>query len=256
MSAVRLLKRCGKNLDRLLRYGGWRFHCPLCNGRFRRLAPHGQNDARRENACCPGCGSIERERHLLLYLQRETSVFTEPLRFLHIAPEPRLHRILKQVPTLDYLTGDLNPERAMVRVDLTEIPFQADSFDLILCSHVLEHIPEDRKAMAELRRVLRPTGRAVLLVPAPHSRETTYEDWSLVTPEERTHAFGKWDQVRRYGKHFMIRLEEAGFTVDPYNFAASVGEAAARKYGLRLLENLYICGDCTRNGGSSVKRSW
>lgn len=122
-----------------------------------------------------------------------------------------LERKFRAIPGIDYLSGDLFDPGAMERIDITDIRFPDDSFDLILCSHVLEHVPDDRKAISELFRVLKPGGTAFLLVPIGSAR--TFEDPSVTDPDERLRFFGQKDHVRQYGPDFEDRLVEAGFRV-------------------------------------------
>jgi len=239
------LRRLLSRPMRLLRYAGWRLHCPLCGGRFRKFLPWGQGEGRRPDARCPGCGSLERERHLYLFLQEhlrtELEGRPEPFRLLHVAPEAVLGPLLARRPGIEYLSADLESPRVMRRMNLTAIDLPDGSFDGVLCSHVLEHIPDDRRAMREIRRVLTPGGWALLLVPLQPSRETTLEDPSVVSREDRREQFGQHDHVRIYGKDFADRLREAGFLVRPYSYARERGPAAARRYGLDLREDLFVC---------------
>jgi SAM-dependent methyltransferase len=126
-------------------------------------------------------------------------------------------------------------------MDITDIPLDDGSFDMIVCSHVLEHVPDDRKAMRELFRVLRPGGWAVLQSPLDPARPHTYEDWSITAPQERQRAFGQHDHVRIYGRDYGDRLEEAGFRVERVNHLARLGPAAAVRYGLPAQEDIYVC---------------
>jgi SAM-dependent methyltransferase len=176
---------------------------------------------------------MERHRLVWLFFKRRTNLFQQPRKkMLHIAPETAYGPLLSRNPAIDYLTGDYAPSRAMVQMDITDIHYPDGSFDVIYCSHVLEHVHNDRKAMRELRRVLTSDGWAVLLVPI--FPEPTFEDASIVDPCARERVFGQWDHVRRYGPDFRQRLEEAGFDVQvfrPEEIASpeEVGEMAIRK---------------------------
>jgi SAM-dependent methyltransferase len=166
-----------------------------------------------------------------LFLKRFTNLFDgTPKRFLHFAPESRLERRLREIPNLDYLSADLDEHRAMVAVDIRDIPYPACSFDAIYCSHVLEHVPEDRSAMQEIYRVLRPGGWALVLVPI--QGEHTFEDPTVTTPEERVLLFGQADHVRRYGRDFANRLRETGFRVSVYSTLQIAGEEGVQRFGL------------------------
>ncbi|KCZ87582.1 methyltransferase [Hyphomonas johnsonii MHS-2] len=130
---------------------------------------------------------------------------------LHVAPEPVFTSLLSNNPEIDYLSGDLFMESAMIRLDLTDIQFKDNVFDIIICSHILEHIPDDRKAMQEMQRVLKPGGAALIMVPTSGAK--TYEDFSITAPEERLVHFGQEDHVRKYGFDIVGRLEACGLTV-------------------------------------------
>jgi SAM-dependent methyltransferase len=203
------------------------------------VLPFGPN---RSNARCPSCGARDRQRHLWLYLERKTNLFVDRLRVLHFAPERIFEEKLRSRPNLEYVSTDLARERADVKADITNLPFPDESFDVVLCSHVLEHVLDDRKAMRELHRVLRPDGWALVLVPIDFSREETYEDPTIVAPAERERSFGQADHVRVYGRDFPARLEEAGFGVRVEDFRGELGESEARRYGLRPRRpDLHLC---------------
>lgn len=226
-----------------LLYRGDRVECPFCGGTFRRFMPSVAPIGRiRANVRCPECGARDRNRHLWLYLMNKTNLFTDRLRVLHVAPERILEKRLKSQPNLDYVSIDLDRPRAMVHADITDIPFADDSFDVILCSHVLEHVVDDRKAMRELRRVLKPDGWALVLVPISSRRDQTFEDPTVVSPRDRERLFGQADHVRIYGHDFKARLEEAGFTVRLEDYRSELGEPLAQRYGLRRrTPHLHLC---------------
>jgi SAM-dependent methyltransferase len=148
---------------------------------------------------------------LWLYLQRETDLRSRELDVLHFAPEPSLASLLSGLPNLRYRSGDLQPGAAMEVMDMTAIPAADESFDLVLCNHVLEHVPDDLAAMRELRRVLRRGGAAITQHPVEWGRERTFEDPSITAPEDRLRAFGQEDHVRVYGPDFLDRWRTAGF---------------------------------------------
>jgi hypothetical protein len=205
----RQFRRLIKPVLSLLYYGHERF-CPVCeqhSRKFRSLGIFG-----RKEACCSHCGAFERHRLVWLYFSRMTCLFDgNPKKMLHIAPEPCLAPRLKNKLGDDYLSADLFDPGAMVKMDVTAIQFPAEHFDVIYCSHVLEHILEDRKAMREFCRVLKPDGWAILLVPI--SAERTMEAPAIVAAAARRRIFGQEDHVRRYGPDYVDRLKEAGFSV-------------------------------------------
>jgi SAM-dependent methyltransferase len=209
LERAKWIKRADSLIPWSLLLRGDRVSCPCCAGRFRRLRTYGS----RRNALCPGCRSLERHRALCVYLKQSATLFNDGLRILHLAPEPILERRLKALPRVSYLGADLNPGEGQVRADVTDLPFADASFDMILCSHVLEHVREDRRAMSELYRVLAPGGRAILQHPIDHTRAVTFEDPSVATPRARRRAYGQRDHVRIYGRDFRQRLEDAGFRV-------------------------------------------
>ena len=162
---------------------------------------------------CVHCNSLERHRFVWLYFQEKTNLFDgRPKTVLHIAPELCLEPLLKARLGSSYVTADIDDPRASVKMDITDIQYPDDSFDVIYCSHVLEHVREDSKAMRELRRVLKPTVWAILLVPIVG--EENYEDYSITGPAERLKHFGLEDHVRQYGRRgYVERLTSSGFTV-------------------------------------------
>ena len=177
-----------------------------------------------------------------LYLERKTNLLVDHLRVLHFAPERIFEKWLGSQPNLEYVSTDLERARATVKADITNLPFPDDSFDVILCSHVLEHVVDDRKAMRELYRVLRPGGWALVLVPIDFSRSETFEDRTIVAPADRERLFGQADHVRAYGRDFTTRLENAGFTVRVEDYTRELGESEARRYGLRPRRpDLHLC---------------
>ncbi|MEM0897927.1 MAG: methyltransferase domain-containing protein [Verrucomicrobiota bacterium] len=184
--------------------------CPVCGRGARRFLDFGI--VPRADAQCPFCGALERHRLLWLYLSRETSYLEKPPgRVLHIAPEPVFRRRFRKLFGEGYLTGDLRGTHVDENIDITDIQYPDNTFDLILCSHVLEHVPEDRKAMREFHRVLAPEGQAFLLVPI--NSKVSEEDPSVTDPKDRLRLYGHPDHVRNYGLDYPQRLEEEGFKV-------------------------------------------
>jgi len=235
-----------------LLYIGNEFECPFCGGHFRKLLPGGLDlpvlkeknvvgGGYRLDAMCPRCHSLDRERLIYLYLKNKTNLFYENLSVLHAAPEKNLQKVLMARPNIDYLSIDFDSPLAMVKMDITDIKYEDNLFDVVICNHVLEHIPNDQKAMLELLRVLKPGGWAILQVPISLSLDKTYEDPTVTTPEEREKVFGQSDHVRIYAKDYKDRLEKVGFSVEVYSFTNEVGESATHKYVLLKDENIYIC---------------
>ena len=191
---------------------GRAFACPVCGGRFRRFLPFGLNG--RRNARCPGCGSLERHRFMWLHLRDRHRLLQRRPRLLHIAPEHCIRDALAANPALRYVSVDMFDPDADHAADLTALPFRDGFFDFAICSHVLEHVEDDRAAMAELFRVLVPGGRAVVMVPIEMDRPQTYEDGSIDSAAGRNAAFGHPYHVRVCGGDYPDRLRRAGFTVE------------------------------------------
>jgi SAM-dependent methyltransferase len=221
-----------------LRWRGAGAHCPVCGRDYRRFLPFGDVE-RREHALCPGCHSLERHRLLWRYLRERTELFTRPHRMLHFAPERCLEVRLQRAPGVDYVTGDLEPGRAMERVDITGLPFGDGSFDAVLAIDVLEHIPDDLAALRELHRVLRPGGWALLRVPLDGTRAATHQDPAIQSPEDRAREYWHPLHLRLYGRDFPDRLREAGFTVREDAFAFQLDPAEARLQGI-VPEKIYL----------------
>ncbi len=196
------------------------------------------------NAVCPWCGSHVRHRALWLYIERRTDLLTKPTRLLHLAPEHVLAERLRSRPNVDYLSADLD-QTAMENRDLTDVPHPDDSFDAIVCSHVLEHISDDRAAMRELRRILRPDGWAIVQVPIDYERAETLEDPAIRTPEERERAYWQADHMRLYANDFPDRLRAEGLEVTVDGYLRTLPPDEIDRFGLISLEDIYLC----RKGG-------
>ncbi len=226
-----------KTVRKMLNRGAERF-CPVCQSEVRGFRTFGMPV--RTNAQCPVCYSLERHRLLWMYLRQHTDLFDgRAKRILHVAPEPQLSRHLQSLPGVEYVSADMEKGKAMVVADVTQLPFGAGEFDVIFCNHVLEHVPDDRKAMAEFRRVLKPSGWAILQVPI--RGHETYEDPSVTDPKERERLFGQWDHVRIYGSDYVRRLESAGFRVKVEPFASTLSVSDARRMGVDQGEEIFLC---------------
>ncbi len=220
-------------------YHGRRIVCPCCGGRFRKLVTHrGAPDVR-----CPGCGSMERHRILWLYLQQRTDLLTGRHRVLHMAPESGIQRLLRRLPNLDYVAADLASPLADVHCDVQALPFEDDSFDVVICNHVLEHVPDDRRAMAELARVTRPGGWAVLMCPIARDRTTTLEDPAVTTADERLRVYGQEDHLRLYGADYRERLQRAGFVVTVERFLDELAPEVVERHRLRRRDDVFARDD-------------
>jgi len=219
---------------------GKRYTDPIDGKSFRKFLPYGYGTPR-ENVLSPSTLSLERHRLLWLWLERETSFFSEPAKVLHFAPEQAFYKRFRNSAHLEYTTTDLNSPLADVKADICNLPFENNSYDIILCNHVLEHIPDDTKAMQELYRVLKPGGMAILQIPQDLTRELTFEDNSITDREERAKIFGQYDHVRIYGKDYFNKLREIGFKVDEVNYTTSLSPEDVDRYRLAQGEILPIC---------------
>lgn len=219
--------------------------CPFCNWEGKEFFPFGIKI--RKNAKCPRCGSLERHRLCYLYLKKVIPK-NKKMKVLHFAPEKILTNLFKSYENIEYLSADINSRKAMVKEDITNLSFKDDSFDIIFCSHVLEHIEDDIKAMKEIKRVLKQNGFAILQVPIykefnGKKIKKTFEDFSIKSPKEREKVFGQYDHVRIYGKDYKDRLEKAGFKVNVDRFIDSLGKEDVKRFGLIREENEFSDAD-------------
>jgi SAM-dependent methyltransferase len=177
---------------------------------------------------------------LWLYFKNRTDIFDRHYTVLHFAPERVFAQSLRKMPLLHYVTADLSSSSADLRTDIMNISCKDDSFDIVLCNHVLEHVKDDQKGMSELCRVLSPGGWAILQSPIDPRRSKTFEDPTIVSPEARERVFGQWNHVRVYGRDYKERLEKAGFAVKVDSYFKELPAEAVRKYGLQN-EEIYFC---------------
>lgn len=218
-------------------YRGNRFTDPINRKSYRTFLPYGYVKIR-PNVLSPGTLSLERHRLIWVYLQRETDFFQTPAKVLHMAPEKAFLSRLKKMSHLDYITCDLESPLAEIKADICDLPFADASFDWVLCNHVLEHIPNDTKAMKELFRVLKPGGTALLQVPLDPKREVTFEDNSITDKAKRTKIFGQYDHVRVYGMDYFEKLRKTGFEVVELQYGKSLTADERKRFA--VVENEYI----------------
>jgi SAM-dependent methyltransferase len=240
---------------------GNKFTDPIDGKSFRKFLPYGYEN-QRENALSPSTLSLERHRLLWLYLQNETDFFkpeldsdskillrdyskepktSAPLRVLHMAPEQCFLSIFKKQKNLDYTTADLYSPIADVKADILHLPFDDNSFDVVFCNHVLEHISDDTKAMQELYRVLKPNGMGIFQIPQDLSKDKTFEDDSITNQKERTKIFGQYDHVRVYGKDYFDKLRSIGFKVDEVDYTKKIAPEMVERFCLSKGEILPLC---------------
>ena len=222
--------------------------CPICNSKFKFFDSYGI--IKRANAECYNCGSLERHRLLWKYLNEKMDFFKQKrkIKILHFAPENIFYDIFNKNDNFEYIPCDLFPEKykydgtnKIRKVNITNIPFNDNYFDFILCNHVLEHIPNDSLAMSELFRVMKKGGYGIFQVPIDYNREVTYEDFKITDAKEREKKFGQSDHVRLYGKDYERRLENAGFNVNVDDFIKKFSTKELFKFGLTPSELIYNC---------------
>ncbi|WP_242131535.1 class I SAM-dependent methyltransferase [Aestuariivivens marinum] len=204
---------------------------PIDGRSFKTFLPYGYG-IQRENVLSPSTLSLERHRLLWLYLKNKTNFFNDNLKVLHFAPEQAFYKRFRKLKNLGYITTDLNSPLADVKADICNLPFSDNSFDVILCNHVLEHIQDDTKAMQELYRVMKPGGWGIFQIPLDLKREKTFEDNSIIDKSERTKIFGQYDHVRIYGRDYFDKLRRIGFQVNEVDYTSTLTKDEIEKYCL------------------------
>lgn len=237
-SRCRQAFKAGLRLIQARTHAGNRVTCPICGRSFSSfLRRHTTPNAR-----CPGCGSLIRHRVLWLYLRDVLNIGDRPTRLLHLAPERGIERRLRELPMIDYTCGDIDAALAEERVDVVRMPYADGAFDLVLCSHVLEHVPDDRRAIAEIHRVLRPGGRAIIIVPVKIERTEEFLDPSPKPAHpDGYRRVGPHGHVRKIGADYPERLREGGFSVETVDHASSLPVADRVRYGLIPGQPLFVC---------------
>ena len=223
-----------------LAYSGRGRECPVCGSRYRRFMPYGYVTSR-EDALCPHCLSLERHRMIWLWLKESSNLFEGYPRLLHIAPEVSLMRHFKRHyrDNKNYITADLESPLADMHFDVQNIPLEDETVDVIICNHLLEHVEDDRRAMAELYRILKKGGWGIMLVPEDRSRAITFEDDTITDPEERTRIFGQYDHRRIYGRDYDERLSAAGFRVERIDYNERLSPELRQRYAIGT-DNLIV----------------
>lgn len=213
---------------------------PIDGRSFKSFLPYGYG-RQRSNVLSPSTLSLERHRLLWLYLKNETDFFTAPKKVLHFAPEQAFYKRFRKQQNLDYTTTDLYSPLADVKADICNLSFADNEYDLILCNHVLEHIPDDTKAMQELHRVLKPGGMGIFQIPQDLSRETTFEDNTITDPKQRAAIFGQYDHVRVYGRDYFDKLRSTGFRVIEEDYTQKLTPQQVERYCLAPGEIIPVC---------------
>lgn len=222
-----------------LYFKGNQFTDPIDGSSYRKFLSYGYQNLR-ENALCPGTLSLERHRLLWLYLTRKTNFLNQSLKVLHIAPEQVFYTKFKAIKDWEYTTTDLHSPLADIKADICALPFNNDQFDLIFCNHVLEHIPDDKKAMEELYRVLKKGGTLIAQVPLNEELDETFEDDTITDKKERTRIFGQYDHVRVYGKDYYTRLNTVGFESKGITFINTMSIEEIDRFGLPQKERIPV----------------
>jgi SAM-dependent methyltransferase len=264
-----------KRLARLPRYLGNDHQCPICGVGLRAFKPmwksygrsverfgyihrHAELETMNLKAMsCPKCDATDRERLMALYLDAmwPTLDAKDRIRLIDFAPAHPLSRKLKRYPSIAYRSADLMRKNVDDRIDLTDISYDDQSVDIFICSHVLEHIPNDRKAMRELWRILKPTGFGLVLVPLVVGVDDTTEETGEPTLANRWKHFGAGDHVRQYGRRdFGQRLAESGFAVERLGID-HFGRETFRRHGIAENSVLYVVRRADRNTASAAAPS-
>lgn len=210
---------------------GDKFTDPIDGRSFKSFLPYGYG-TQRNNVLSPSTLSLERHRLLWLYLKNETDFFEANTKVLHFAPEQAFYKRFRKMQNLTYVTTDLNSPLADVKADICDLPFQDNEFDVILCNHVLEHIPDDTKAMQELYRIMKSGGYGIFQIPQDLTRAETFEDDLITDRKERAQIFGQYDHVRIYGRDYFDKLRSIGFSVEEVDYTAKLNPADVSKFCL------------------------
>lgn len=219
---------------------GDKFTDPIDGKSFRKFLSYGYNKLRK-NALSPSTLSLERHRLLWLYLKNETVLFEKKIKLLHFAPEQAFYKRFKKLRNIQYDTIDINSPLAEIKADICDLPIKENTYDFILCNHVLEHVLDDNKAMSELYRVLKKGGTGIFQVPIDMKREKTFQDDSITDKLERNKIFGQYDHVRVYGKDYFKKLEDTGFKVQQIDYSKKFSDKEILKFSIIRGEIIPVC---------------
>ena len=219
---------------------GNQFTDPIDGKSFSTFLPYGYNNLRK-NALSPSTFSLERHRLLWLYLKNETGVFSKKIKLLHFAPEQAFYKSFKKLSNIQYDTIDINSPLAKIRADICDLPIKDNTYDFILCNHVLEHILDDNKAISELYRVLKKDGVGIFQVPIDMKKEFTFQDDSITDKKERNKIFGQYDHVRVYGKDYFTKLKNAGFKVKEIDYTKNLSKDEIYRFSIVKGEIIPVC---------------
>jgi SAM-dependent methyltransferase len=221
-------------------YYGNKVQCPVDGRTYRKFLPYGRLESR-PNALCPSSLSLERHRLMWLFLKEKTNFFTDQLKLLHIAPELCFMKIFENMKNIDYISADIESPLAKVKMDVHEIPFAENTFDVVFCNHVMEHVDDDIQAMSEIYRVLKPGGWAIIQSPVYMHLDKTLEDPSITDPLEKEQVFGQNDHMRKYGRDYGDRLRKVGFKVTEDEFLNELSAEVRKRYALPVEEIIFFC---------------
>ncbi|MBS9525027.1 class I SAM-dependent methyltransferase [Litoribacter alkaliphilus] len=219
-------------------YKGDKVICTVCDSGFKKFLPYGRKG--RDNALCPNCLALERHRLMYLFLQEKTPFFKKPLKVLHVAPELCFIDKFEAMDNLEYITGDLESPLAKVKMDIHQIPFEDETFDVVFCNHVMEHVDDDIAACREINRVLKKDGWGIVQSPV-YPLPETLEDKTITDPAERERLFGQRDHVRKYGLDYASRLSKSGLRVSEDNYVQTLPKELVEKHALPINEIIYYC---------------
>ena len=219
---------------------GNQFTDPIDGKSFSTFLPYGYNNLRK-NALSPSTFSLERHRLLWLYLKNETGFFDKKIKLLHFAPEQSFYKRFKKLSNIQYDTIDINSPLAMIKADICDLPIKDNTYDFILCNHVLEHILDDDKAISELYRVLKKNGVGIFQVPIDMKKEFTFQDDSITDKKERNKIFGQYDHVRVYGKDYFTKLKNAGFKVQEIDYTKNLSKDEIYRFSIVKGEIIPVC---------------
>lgn len=225
-----------------IKYRGNSVLCPCCKSSFREFAPFG--DSRRKNAWCPNCQGLERHRLLWMYFEKKTNLYQRPLKVLHVAPEDIFFNHFKKQQNIDYYPVDIYPNlypNGTKYFDLLNPGADVEKYDVIICNHVFQYIEEDKRAMANIYKLMKPGGWGIMQVPINGKNPVTYEDASITDPLERLKAFGLKEHVRYYGLDYADRLRDAGFKVNVDDYTKEFSDKDNYKYGFWKGDAVYYC---------------
>lgn len=229
-----------KSIPENFKHGNKMKKCPICNHKMPIFVAGGVKY--RPNAMCPVCNSLERHRFLYFFIKNKCNIKNN-MKILHFAPEKAFYDIFENLNNIEYYTADIEKSPYVKQImDIQDIPFEDNFFDLIICNHVLEHVSDDKKAMKELYRTVKSnsTNGVIVMVPIDFKLSETLENDEYNTPELRKKYFGQHDHVRMYGMDVSDRLRSVGFNVEIFDYTTNLVKNP-RKYGFNKEDVIFYC---------------